>query len=35
VAATRGGAASPAAAAPNAPPPAFNIGAPTITVGKP
>jgi hypothetical protein len=35
VAATRGGAGSPAAATPNAPPPAFNIGAPAITVGKP
>ena len=35
VAVARGGAASPAAATPNAPPPAFNIGAPIITVGKP
>jgi hypothetical protein len=32
---TRGGAASPAAAIPSTPPPAFNIGTPVITVGKP
>ena len=32
---TRGGAASPATAIPSTPPPAFNIGTPVITVGKP
>jgi hypothetical protein len=35
VAVTRGGAASPAAATPNAPTPVFSIGTPVITVGKP
>jgi hypothetical protein len=35
VAITREGAASPAAATPSAPAPAFNIGTPVITVGKP